>query len=303
MEVSWLEDFVALARLLNFSRAADARNVTQPAFSRRIRSLEDWVGEPLVDRSTHRITLTAAGGIMLDVAGDVLRSLDVGRRAARDAMAQRSILRFATTHALSLTAFPRMLKALDPAAAALPMHLFADNMAACERMMTEGQAHFLLCHHHPAAPTHLSHAEFSWMRLGSDLLVPVARRRGREEAPFQLPGNPAAPTPLLSFDDRSGIGRIISVTRPDPIPGTETVFTSHLAVALKAMALEGRGVAWLPLSLVDEELGHGTLLRLGGSDFEIPVEIIVLRPNRSLGPDEEALWTALLRSPRAERLA
>jgi LysR family transcriptional regulator, hypochlorite-specific transcription factor HypT len=35
MELNWLEDFLALAERRNFSRAAEARHVTQPAFSRR----------------------------------------------------------------------------------------------------------------------------------------------------------------------------------------------------------------------------------------------------------------------------
>jgi hypothetical protein len=34
LEVKWLEDFLALAGTLNFSKAADERNVTQSAFSR-----------------------------------------------------------------------------------------------------------------------------------------------------------------------------------------------------------------------------------------------------------------------------
>ena len=37
MDLDWLKDFLALAEQKNFSRAADARNVSQPAFSRRIR--------------------------------------------------------------------------------------------------------------------------------------------------------------------------------------------------------------------------------------------------------------------------
>ena len=50
MDLDWLKDFLALAELKTFSRAADARNVTQPAFSRRIRALEDWIGAPLFVR-------------------------------------------------------------------------------------------------------------------------------------------------------------------------------------------------------------------------------------------------------------
>ncbi|HWU74121.1 MAG TPA: LysR family transcriptional regulator, partial [Sphingomonas sp.] len=51
MELAWLEDFIALSETGNFSRAAELRHVTQPAFSRRIRALEDWVGTPLFERT------------------------------------------------------------------------------------------------------------------------------------------------------------------------------------------------------------------------------------------------------------
>ncbi|MCT7654667.1 LysR family transcriptional regulator [Oceanimonas sp. NS1] len=44
MELKWLKDFVALNEHGSFSKAAEARFVTQPAFSRRIRSLENWLG-------------------------------------------------------------------------------------------------------------------------------------------------------------------------------------------------------------------------------------------------------------------
>jgi DNA-binding transcriptional LysR family regulator len=40
METKWLEDFVSLADTRSFSRSAQLRHVTQPAFSRRIQSLE-----------------------------------------------------------------------------------------------------------------------------------------------------------------------------------------------------------------------------------------------------------------------
>jgi hypothetical protein len=44
METKWLEDFVSLAETRSFSRSAQLRHVTQPAFSRRIQSLEAWAG-------------------------------------------------------------------------------------------------------------------------------------------------------------------------------------------------------------------------------------------------------------------
>lgn len=72
-----------------------------------------------------------------------------------------------------------------------------------------------------------------------------------------------------------------------------TIFTSHLAVALKAMAMDGRGVAWLPLSLVDEELGvQGCLVELG-SGCRIEVDIVLLRPDGNLGSWAETHWDVL----------
>jgi len=48
VETAWLADLKALAETLNFSRAAEKRHITQPAFGRRIKSLEDWCGAELL---------------------------------------------------------------------------------------------------------------------------------------------------------------------------------------------------------------------------------------------------------------
>jgi hypothetical protein len=60
MQLDWLKDFLALAEQRNFSRAADARIVSLPAFSRRIRALEDWIGTPLFVRGAQGAILTQA---------------------------------------------------------------------------------------------------------------------------------------------------------------------------------------------------------------------------------------------------
>ena len=82
MDLDWLKDFLALAEQRNFSRAAEVRNVTQPAFSRRIRALEDWIGTPLFVRGAQGASLTPAGIHFQPLAEDLLRSLQ--RVAPRD---------------------------------------------------------------------------------------------------------------------------------------------------------------------------------------------------------------------------
>jgi DNA-binding transcriptional LysR family regulator len=50
-----------VAELANFSRAAEAVHISQPAFSRRIDKLEQALGVKLLDRTTRRVSLTAVG--------------------------------------------------------------------------------------------------------------------------------------------------------------------------------------------------------------------------------------------------
>jgi DNA-binding transcriptional LysR family regulator len=75
VELAWLEDFLEIVATRNFSTAASARNISQPAFSRRIKSLETWVGATLVDRSTYPVRLTSAGNMFLPRCQGMVREI------------------------------------------------------------------------------------------------------------------------------------------------------------------------------------------------------------------------------------
>lgn len=297
MDLTWLEDFVALVECRNFSRAAKKRNLTQPAFSRRVRALESWVGAPLFDRGTHRIELTPAGEEFRAVAEDLLRRLQQGRQQALDASrAAASALRFAVTYALSLTFFPGWMRTLEARLGQGPIELIADNMQACERIMLEGQAHFLMCHHHPAAWNRLDPRDFTSVHLGDDVLIPVAARDRRGKPRHVLPGRPDAPVPYLAFSETSGMGRILTATRAleqRPV-WLKPVFTSHLAVMLKTLAADGRGIAFTSRSLVADDLAPGgALARAGDESWDIGIEIRLYRPRARLNATAEKFWTTL----------
>ncbi len=298
MDTVWLEDFLALAEHANFSRAAEGRNISQPAFSRRIRLLEEWVGAPLVDRSTHQIALTPAGERFRPVAEEFMRRLLLGREEAREAArASTSTLRFASTHALALTFFPAWLNSLDEKRPTDTVSLVADHMQACEQIMLQGQANFLLCHHHFAASTRLDPHAFCSVPLGRDVLMPVsAASDGRPR--YVLPGEPDRPVPFLAYTAASGMGRILAAARAqDRQPAwLEPVFTSHLASVLKSMARSGRGLAWSPLSLAEADLAQGALVRAGDAAWDIPIEIRLFRPRSRQSQAAEAFWAQLART-------
>ena len=72
MDLFQLETFLAVASEGSFSRAARKLYRTQPAISQSIRKLEQEVGEPLVDRSSHEGKLTDAGKVLEDYAQRLL---------------------------------------------------------------------------------------------------------------------------------------------------------------------------------------------------------------------------------------
>jgi LysR family transcriptional regulator, hypochlorite-specific transcription factor HypT len=300
MDLDWLKDFLALAEQKNFSRAADARNVSQPAFSRRIRALEDWIGAPLFVRGAQGATLTPAGGYFLPLADDLMRDLQRARRDTR-AMGERAgaTLSIAATHALSFTFFPNWIRRHMRFEALGTLNLISDSMEACEQIMLGGEVHFLLCHYHADAPTRFDPSRFQSVPVGDDVLVPVCAPDAENRPVWPLPRTRERPTKLLAYSQASGLGRILAahqVSR-DEIAGLETVFTSHLAATLLTMAREGHGVAWLPLTLAEEDLTRTRLVRAGPERFDIPIEIRLFRAFDCRNHATDALWSLLNKSP------
>jgi len=294
MEFAWLEDFLALVDAGNFSRAAELRHVTQPAFSRRIRALEDWVGIDLFERDSHPVSLTEAGHRFRPVAEELLRRLLQGREEARQVdHAAAAKLRFAVTHALLMKFFPAWLHTWEAKAQLGAIHLLADNLQTCEALMLRGEAEFLLYHHHPAAPSRLGPDQFLSVQVGDDRLIPVVAPNQAGQPRYVLPGTPDAALPHLVYGPESGLGRILRTTRGDQghPAWLEPVFTSHLGAALRAMAQDGRGVAWLPLSLVGDDLANGSLVRAGDESWDTFLEIRLLRSHSSQKPAAEKFWS------------
>lgn len=296
MELEWLEDFLALVEYAHFSRAAEKRNISQPAFSRRIRMLESWVGAPLFNRDTHRIALTVAGEQWRPVAEDLLRRAYLGRERAQAATgAHNATLRFASTHALSVTFFPQWLERIeDEHHLGLAASLATDSMAGCEQKMLQGEAHFLLCHHHPSATVSFRPNYFTSLDIGRDLLVPVsAPAADGKGALHALPGTMAQPLPHLAYAEVSGMGRILaaSLALDGPSAWLRPAFTAHMATVLAMMTRAGRGVSWLPMSLIARDLEAGDLVRAGGDEWNVPIAIRLYRPRARQSAVAEQFWS------------
>jgi DNA-binding transcriptional LysR family regulator len=85
LETQELASFAVLAEQLHFGRAAARLHISQPALSKRIRSLEDKVGGPLLIRNRRGVALTPAGAMFHKEARRIIRDVEVAFEGVRGA--------------------------------------------------------------------------------------------------------------------------------------------------------------------------------------------------------------------------
>ncbi|SEE93056.1 transcriptional regulator, LysR family [Burkholderia sp. WP9] len=296
MEVKWIEDFVALARHHTFSRAADVRNITQSGLSRRIKSLEQWVGAELVDRSTYPPTLTSAGRLFLEAADEVLlRLFDVRAIIRTEQRIPGAGLQIAAGHAISVGFLPAWIRTLRQRFRQLHLRIVPTNVHDSILMLLNGSCELMLAYEHPELPLHLDPARFPSLRVGTDVLIPVSAPKGRGGPLYRLPGTSSQPVPLIAYSPGTYFGRCLTLLLRDvdTKAALGTCFESDMADVLKQLALNGEGVAWLPRSLIESELASGALVPAGDDRWKLELELRLYCDGQNTVSLVQELWSAL----------
>lgn len=257
METKWLEDFVSLAETRSFSRSAQLRHVTQPAFSRRIQALEGWAGTDLVDRSSYPTRLTPAGQTLYAQALEMLQALQSTRAMLRghSAVAQ-DVIEFAVPHTLAFTFFPAWVTSLREPFGPIKSRLIALNVHDAVLRLVEGSCDLLIAYHHPSQPLPLDTNRYEMVSLGEEVVAPWVRPEADGSPRYQLPGQPGRPLPYLGYAPGAYLGRVVDQLLKDsgrPVH-LDRVYETDMAEGLKVMALEGHGIAFLPESAVRRDV-------------------------------------------------
>jgi DNA-binding transcriptional LysR family regulator len=282
METKWLEDFISLAETRSFSRSAELRHVTQPAFSRRIQSLEAWLGADLIDRTSYPTSLTPAGEVFYEQAVEMLAQINNARALLRGKRpTAQTTVDFAVPHTLSLTFMPKWMTELEAGFGKINTRLIALNVHDAVMTMVEGGCDLLLCYHHPRQPVQLDASRYEMITLGSEALRAYARCNKAGVPDLVLPGSPKAPLPFLSYTNNAYLGRMVELILADakrPLY-LEKCYETDMAEGLKMMALEGHGVVFLPESAVTREVKQKQLARADGGqpEWEVNMEIRLYR--------------------------
>ncbi len=257
METKWLEDFVSLAETRSFSRSAQLRHVTQPAFSRRIQSLEAWAGTDLVDRSSYPTRLTPAGETLYDQSLEMLQALQSTRAMLRGhTSAAQDVIEFAVPHTLAFTFFPAWVSDLREKFGPIKSRLIALNVHDAVLRLVEGSCDLLIAYHHSSQPFQLDPNRYEMVSLGDETIAPYVRPDSHGAPMFSLPGRVGHLLPYLGYAPGAYLGQMVDLILKQSATAIhfDRVYETDMAEGLKAMALEGHGIAFLPFSAVKKEL-------------------------------------------------
>lgn len=308
METKWLEDFVSLAETRSFSRSAQLRHVTQPAFSRRIQSLEAWAGTDLVDRSSYPTRLTPAGQTLYQQAIEILHALQSTRGMLRQmGPAALDVIEFALPHTLALTFFPGWLSGLREAVGSVRTRLIALNVHDAVLRLIEGSCDLLIAYHHASQPIQLDAGHYEMMPLGQEALAPFVKPNADGTPLYRFPGTAQHPLPFLGYAPGAYLGRVVDwVLQQSSVPvHLDRVYETDMSESLKAMAIEGHGIAFLPASSVRQELQAGRLVSAAPADGGLQglLDIRIYRQRNAVTKGHRAalhFWSDLERSLREE---
>ena len=300
MDHKWLEDFLALARERNFSKAATLRHVTQPQFSRRIRALELWAGSELVNRSGVPITLTMAGDTMLASSKVAVTALaDAHERIARQEGGSHWTTIF-TGRTLSRTVVPVLLakvrRQLGKLGDEMPVRLMTGSIHDGAIALEQGGADFLLSFAHPRLALSLDDQQFEGITLAHDELVAVSSPLPSGKPLHALPGTIAKPVKALSFAPQLALAKILQdgLARSKQQLYLKAITESDFAESLHEQALQGAGMAWLPRALVAADLKAGALVLAGLLPEPMKYEIRLYRSRHATKPHLQEVWAAMV---------
>lgn len=292
VRLEWLEDILAIAETGSFSGAADRRLLTQSAFSRRIRQIEDYVGVELFDREHKPIRLkptTQAQRDQIVMLTSALRQLSVDLRRGERITSNRVVI--ACQHSLTAKRVPALLQKLPVERDGIYVRLRSANFDECVGLLLSRQADVAIVYRTTDDMNDPAADFIEEVIIGEDRLIPVFNAALPQLAKAQYTEIPYISYPPDVFLGQVMERKILPLINPlfHPLPKVDTALT----LAAVEMAAIGVGVAWVPESLAQDRLVTGDLLDLSAALPTCALQVVAMRVQGAPNSAENLLWSHL----------
>jgi LysR family transcriptional regulator, hypochlorite-specific transcription factor HypT len=281
LELKWLDDYIALIETGSFSAAAARRHVSQPAFSRRVQMLEDWLGVTLIDRTRKPLQFSpVARDNQLEFRHLVARIYEFRAVLKSESLGNAGIT-IAAQHTLAASYVPGFLVRLRHLGIDQNFRIRSENRSESVAMLMRGEAEILITYEAPQSPCNISVQLALRHALGQDELKLVASPQLHKILSKVATGDCV---PMLCFPPDSFFGQAVRAEAlPDLMRRQQVTVrcVSEFAMGLRELALISHGAAWLPASLIQDDLASGRLLPLNKLGHSVRLEIVAFFANQA----------------------
>lgn len=291
MRLEWIDDILAVLDCGSLAQAAEKRMLTQSAFTRRVRTIEQSIGTTLFDRRRKPVSLMPG----VKVLEPDLREASARLHSLRHALGSASStsgksLTFVCQHALTSTISPQVVRAATRNGET-SVRVRSGNQDECLMQLLSQQVDLAIMYAVPDGTTPEISSAFDSVGLGSDLFVPVCAPRVRN-------GLVPSAIPVIAYPADVFLGQVITRMITPRLPQGSTlipVAETALTLAMLELAVNEIGIAWLPMSLVQKHLAKGDLVRV---DDLLPAQTLnvqMVRTRAKQSAQIDAIWQHLAR--------
>jgi len=277
IDLARLEGFVQVARTGAISRAAEALFVTQPALTSRIQGLERSLGTELFVRSRTGSRLTEAGRALLPHAQRALAAVRHGREAVEQVRTGGSgSLTIGAAPAVSTYVLPAMLHRFQAGHPGVRLSVRSGHSEEVLEMVLREDVEIGLMRP-------IQHPDITATLLYEDELVLVVHRGHPFASAGQVRMAQMAGEHLILFDRTSSYHELTSaIVRQAGIAPRGQLEVDNIDAA-KRMVEQRLGVALLPRTSVQAEVGSGRLMPVKVTDMPPVRRQIVVARRRDAG--------------------
>jgi DNA-binding transcriptional LysR family regulator len=272
MDCRDLEVFLAVARHLNFTRAGEEVNLSQPSISVRIRALQDELGVKLFEQLGKKIALTEAGQVLERHARRVLSALGDAQQALQELQGlERGSLRIGASTTPGMYLVPKIIAEFKRRHPKIEIHLGIKDTRQVEEDIVKNEFDFgFVGGHLVAAEVEVIPWLTDEIMLVASPTHPLARKKN-----LQL--KDLAKESFISREQGSATQAAADAALREVNLQLEKVMEINNPESVKQAVQSGLGVAFLSKFAIETELKAETLAVLKVKDLRVSRQLKIVR--------------------------
>lgn len=293
MKLEWLEDLLAVIETGSLNDASKKRYLTQPAFTRRIQTIERYIGVDLFDRSNKPLRVKESVIRNEEKIRQIVRSLREITSDLKMGDNVEKLLVLGCQHSISTAVAPKLVKALSNEIEA-KVRLRSANRDECYSLLLSGEADIVLMYR---TLHELSSQQTNFLDIqvvGEDELIPVVASAIKHRAWEDGRG---AHLDIVGYPEGVFLGKLFQQQILPKMAEKHTlriIAETALTPAALQFAISSVGVAWVPRSLAQNMLDSAVLVDLSDSLPSASMQICAVQLKKQTDLLIESAWKLIL---------